>query len=128
MAKKLKTEKRTIVGKVRNIAKKRMFEGEGVINVDIEIPSPDSRVFVDVAFWGTESHAILQGKVLDDEKDAWVKCKTPVTVGARLRVTGNYSVKSWKPTRSKKLGKVVRKGYIPVYDATQIEVRALPKL
>ena len=33
-------------------------------------------------------------------------------------MTGKYSVKSWKPTllSSKTLGKVVKKGYIPVYD------------
>ena len=128
MAKKKKTEKRTITGKVRSISVKRVFDGESVVNVDVEIPSPDARTFIDVALWGQEALGLLYGKRLNDDASAWVRFQPAITVGARVCVTGSYSVKTWKPTKSKSLGKVVKKGYIPVYDSIQVRVLTLPKL
>ena len=127
-AKKVKTERRTIVGKVKTISEEREHNGQKVVNLDIEIPSPETRVFVDVALWDQEGIALLQGKRLNDDATAWVKFQPPITVGARLSVTGSYRMKDWKPTKSKAMPKTVKKGYIPVYDSAQLRVITLPKL
>ena len=56
----------------------------GVVNLDIEIPSPDTRVGVDVALWDQEGLGLQKGKRLNYDATAWVKFQPPNTVGARL--------------------------------------------
>ena len=128
MTKAKKTERRTIIGRVARVEDAREYEGDVVINIDIETPGQNPRVFTDVALWGQEAHALLQGKRLSEDLTEWVQFQAPVKVGARVQVQGSWSLRSWKATKGKSKGKTIKTGYIPVYSHEQLRVVTLPKL
>ena len=115
MTKKAKTEKRTIIGRVARVDDPREYQGDIVINIDVETPWQNPRLFTDIALWGQEAHALLQGKKLSADMSKWEQFQAPVKVGARLCVTGNWSLRSWKATKGNSKGKTIKKGYIAVY-------------
>jgi hypothetical protein len=127
MAKAKKLERRTIIGKVVSISPQKIYDGEPVVNVDVLVPGSE-KVYVDLAFWGMEAIALLQGKKLNDELTDWVQFQPRVTKGARVRATGSYKIKSWKATKSKKIAKVQKKGQIAIYSHEQLTVVTLPVL
>jgi hypothetical protein len=124
---KTRTEKRTVVGRVVNVSAPRAWEGESVINVDIELRGVPERTFVDLAFWGAEAAKLIKGKRLNDEMTKWIKFQDPIRPGVYVRATGGYKVKSWKPTKSKKLPKTVKKGQLSIYSHEQVQIIRLPK-
>ena len=128
MKKKATTERRTIIGRIARIDDAREYEGDIVINIDVETPGCNPRLFTDIALWGQEAHALLQGKRLSEDMSEWVQFQAPVKIGARVCVTGSWSLRSWKATKGKSKGKIQKKGYIPVYSHEQLRVVTLPKL
>ena len=128
MKKAQKADRRTIRGVVASISKERCSnEGTPVINLDLEIPGQTPRQFIELAFWGEVAVEFVGGRRLNEAETKWVKFQPPLKKGVHLRATGNYQTKTWKPTKSKALGKVVKKGSISVYSLDQVSIRVLPK-
>jgi hypothetical protein len=83
---------------------------------------------VDLALYGQEAIALLQGKRLNPEMTAWEQFQPALKKGTNIRANGPYELTKWKPTKSKKLGKLVKKGKIAIYSHEQLAVINLPAL
>ena len=128
MKKAQKSDRRTIKGVVASISPERCSsEGTPVINLDLEIPGQTPRKFIELAFWGPVAVEFVGGRRLNPAKTNWIKFQAPIRKGTHLTATGNCVVKTWKPTTSKTLGKIVKKDSISIDSLDQVEVRTLPK-
>ena len=128
MKKVTKGIKTTVTGVVVDISEKKEHDGDEVINVDIRLEGSEANSYIDLAFWGLRSHALLQGKKLSADATKWEVFQPEVKKGALVEATGFMRIKSWKPTKSKTMKKMVKKGQISIYSHDQLKVKVLPAL